>query len=83
MLADGSTHINTGLAAPYDKHLVRALLAGEEAGSTEHRQIRGRVERTFARMKHCKILRDRREYGNGLHHTVQTVARIHNLTLTA
>ncbi|MBB4986651.1 hypothetical protein GGE06_007619 [Streptomyces sp. SFB5A] len=34
-------------------------------------------------MKHYKILRDRREYGNGLRHTAQTVARIHNLALAA
>ncbi|MFC9398575.1 transposase family protein [Streptomyces sp. NPDC057027] len=77
------THIGSGLAAPHRKRPGRALLPGEEAGGTEHRQFRGRVEHAFARVKHYKVLRDRREYGNGLHLAVLTGARIHNLALAA
>ncbi|MGP3928214.1 IS5/IS1182 family transposase, partial [Streptomyces sp. 8N616] len=41
------------------------------------------VEHTFARMKNYKILRDCRQHGDGLHHAVQAVARMHNLALAA
>lgn len=34
-------------------------------------------------MKHSKILRDRRQRGNGLHYAVQGVAHMHNLALAA
>ncbi len=43
--------------------------------------MRARIEHTFARMKHYKILRDCRQRGNGLHHAVQAVAHMHNLAL--
>ncbi|MDN3249780.1 IS5/IS1182 family transposase, partial [Streptomyces sp. ZSW22] len=38
---------------------------------------------TFSRMKNYKILRDCRQRGDGLHHAVQAVARMHNLALAA
>jgi hypothetical protein len=43
--------------------------------------VRARVEHTFARMKGLKILRDRRLRGDGVHHAMLGIARLHNLTL--
>ncbi|MFE5709647.1 transposase family protein [Streptomyces sp. NPDC056501] len=82
VLADGA-YINTGLVVPHRKRQGRALLPGEEEDNAEHRKVRARVEHAFARMKHYKILRDCRQRGNGLHHAVQAVAHMHNLTLAA
>ncbi|AGS67191.1 transposase IS4 family protein [Streptomyces collinus Tu 365] len=47
----------------------------------EHPRVPARVEHTFARMKTWKIVRDRHQGGDGLHHAVQAVAAMHNLTL--
>jgi len=82
VLGDGA-YINTGLVVPHRKRPGRALLPGEEEDNAEHRKVRARVEHAFARMKHCKILRDCRQRGNGLHHAVQAVAHMHNLALAA
>ena len=82
VLGDGA-YINTGLVVPHRKRPGRPLLAGEEADNAEHRKVRARVEHAFARMKNYKILRDCRQRGNGLHHAVQAVARMHNLALAA
>ena len=46
-------------------------------------KIRARVEHVIGRMKNYKILRDCRQRGDGLHHAVQAVARMHNLALAA
>lgn len=48
-----------------------------------HRKVRVRVEHVIGRMKNYEILRDCRQHGDGLHHAVQAVARMHNLALTA
>jgi hypothetical protein len=82
VLADAA-YINTGLVVPHRKRPGRALLPGEEEDNAEHRRVRARVEHTFARMKHYKILRDCRQRGSGLHHAVQAVAHMHNLALAA
>jgi hypothetical protein len=34
-------------------------------------------------MKNYRILRDRRQHGDGLHHAVHAVARMHTLALSA
>ncbi|NBE54885.1 transposase family protein [Streptomyces boluensis] len=82
VLGDGA-YINTGLVVPHRKRPGRALLPGEEEDNAEHRRVRARVEHAFARMKHYKILRDCRQRGTGLHHAVQAIAHMHNLTLAA
>lgn len=43
--------------------------------------MRARVEHTFARMKTYKILRDCRLRGDGVHHAMLGIARLHNLNL--
>jgi hypothetical protein len=45
-----------------------------------HRKVRARVEHAFARMKNWKILRDCRLKGDGVHHAMLGIARLHNLT---
>ncbi|MGW1145837.1 transposase family protein [Streptomyces sp. NPDC002454] len=42
---------------------------------------RARIEHVFARMKTWKILRDCRLKGNGVHHAMLGIARMHNLAL--
>lgn len=81
VLGDGA-YINTGLIVPHRKRPGRPLLRGEEEDNAQHRKVRARVEHTFSRMKSYKILRDCRQRGDGLHHAVQAVARMHNLALT-
>ncbi|WP_086738300.1 transposase [Streptomyces glaucescens] len=82
VLGDGA-YINTGLIVPHRKRPGRPLLKAEEEDNAQHRRVRARVEHTFSRMKNYKILRDCRQRGNGLHHAVQAVARMHNLALAA
>ncbi|GHF12032.1 hypothetical protein GCM10014715_79720 [Streptomyces spiralis] len=82
VLGDGA-YINTGLIVPHRKRPSRPLLKGEEEDNAAHRKVRARVEHTFSRMKNYKILRDCRQRGDGLHHAVQAVARMHNLALAA
>ncbi|MFE6594934.1 transposase family protein [Streptomyces sp. NPDC057780] len=82
VLGDGA-YINTGLIVPHRKRPGRPLLKGEEEDNAQHRKVRARVEHTFSRMKNYKILRDCRQRGDGLHHAVQAVARMHNLALAA
>lgn len=59
------------------------MLRVQEEDNAEHPRVRAHVERTFARMKNYKILRDCRQKGDSLHHAVQAVAHIHNLARTA
>ncbi len=80
VLGDGA-YLNTGLIVPHRKRSGRPLLNGEEEDNAEHRKVRARVEHVIGRMKNYKILRDRRQRGDGLHHVVQAVARMHNLAL--
>ncbi|MGN9763456.1 transposase family protein [Streptomyces sp. SD31] len=82
VLGDGA-YLNTGLIVPHRKRPGRPLLKGEEEDNAEHRKVRARVEHVIGRMKNYKILRDCRQRGDGLHHAVQAVARMHNLALAA
>ncbi len=78
VIADGA-YLGTGLVVPHRRRAGRSLLRAQEEDNAEHRHVRARVEPTFARMKNWKILRDRRQRGDGLHHAVQAVATMHNL----
>ncbi|WP_043368890.1 transposase, partial [Streptomyces griseus] len=55
----------------------------KEEHNKSHKQVRARVEHVFARMKNWKILRDCRLKGDGVHHAMLGVARMHNLALAA
>ncbi|GAA2558173.1 hypothetical protein GCM10010423_70000 [Streptomyces levis] len=80
MLGDGA-YINTRLVVPHRKRPGRPLLKGEREDNAAHRKVRARTEHVIGRMKNYKILGDCRQRGDGFHHTVQAVARMHNLAL--
>ncbi|MEW2811010.1 transposase family protein [Streptomyces massasporeus] len=58
------------------------LPAWKQAHNKSHKQVRARVEHVFARMKTWKVFRDCRLKGDGVHHAVLGIARLHNLALT-
>ncbi len=82
LLGDGA-YLNCGMVTPHRKRPRRALLPGEEDDNAAHRTVRARVEHAIGRMKNYKILRECRQHGDGLHHTVQAVAHMHNLATEA
>ena len=81
MIADGD-YRGTGLVIPHRREKGQAELpAWKEEHNASHRKVRARVEHAFARMKGWKILRDCRLKGDGVHHAMLGIARLHNLTL--
>ncbi|MEU6475975.1 transposase [Streptomyces sp. NPDC047017] len=81
VIADGG-YRGTGLAIPHRREKGQADLPGwKEEHNASHRNVRARVEHAFARMKTWKILRDSRLKGDGVHHAMLGIARLHNLTL--
>ena len=79
-IADGG-YAGTGLVMPHRRRKGEDLPDWKEAHNTSHKQVRARVEHVFARMKTWKILRDCRLKGDGVHHAMLGIARMHNLTL--
>ncbi|MET9520328.1 transposase [Streptomyces sp. NPDC002994] len=81
VIADGG-YRGTGLVIPHRRERGQAELpAWKEEHNRSHRQVRARVEHTFARLKSWKILRDCRLKGDGVHHAMLGIARLHNLSL--
>jgi len=80
-IADGG-YRGTGLVMPHRRRAGEELSAWKEEHNSSHRQVRARVEHVFARMKSWKILRDCRLKGDGVHHAMTGIARLHNLTVT-
>ncbi|MGW2909208.1 transposase [Streptomyces asoensis] len=66
---------------PQRRRAGEKLPGWREAHNKSHKQVRARVEHVFARMKTWKILRDCRLKGDGVHHAMLGIARLHNLTL--
>jgi hypothetical protein len=80
-IADGG-YPGTGLVIPHRRERGQTELpAWKEEHNKSHKQVRARVEHVFARMKTWKILRDCRLKGDGVHHAMLGIARMHNLTL--
>uniref|UniRef100_UPI0002884B88 IS5 family transposase n=1 Tax=Streptomyces acidiscabies TaxID=42234 RepID=UPI0002884B88 len=79
-IADGG-YPGTGLVMPHRRRKGEDLPDWKEAHNKSHKQVRARVEHVFARMKTWKILRDCRLKGDGVHHAMLGIARIHNLAL--
>ncbi|GAA3661204.1 transposase [Streptomyces fenghuangensis] len=80
-IADGG-YPGTGLVIPHRHERGQAgLPAWKEEHNRSHKQVRARVEHVFARMKTWKILRDCRLKGDGVHHAMLGIARLHNLAL--
>ncbi len=80
-IADGG-YQGTGLVIPHRRAAGESELpAWKKQHNRSHKRVRARVERTFARMKSWKILRDCRLKGDGVHHAMLGIARLHNLAL--
>ena len=80
-IADGG-YQGTGLVIPHRRRKGEELPRWKEEHNRLHKQVRSRVEHTFARMKGWKILRDCRLNGDGVHHAMLGIARLYNLTLS-
>lgn len=79
-IADGG-YPGTGLVMPHRRRKGEELPDWKQADNKSHKQVRARVEHVFARMKGWKILRDCRLKGDGVHHAMLGIARLHNLAL--
>ncbi|MFF8988299.1 transposase, partial [Streptomyces globisporus] len=53
----------------------------QQEHNKSHKQVRARAEHVFARLKTWKILHDCRLKGDGVHHAMLGIARMHNLAL--
>ncbi|WP_179766738.1 transposase [Streptomonospora nanhaiensis] len=81
VIADGG-YRGTGLVVPHRRERGQAELpAWKEEHNASHRKVRARVEHVFARMKGWKLLRDCRLKGDGVHHAMLGIARLHDLAL--
>ncbi len=78
--ADGG-YPGTGLLMPHRRTRGEESSERKKEHNRSHKQVRARVEHVFARMKTWKILRDCRLKGEGVHHAMLGIARLHNLTL--
>ncbi len=80
-IADGG-YPGTGLVIPHRRERGQTALPDwKEDHNKSHKQIRARVEHVFARMKTWKILRDCHLKGEGVHHAMLGIARMHNLAV--
>ncbi|WP_328838476.1 transposase [Streptomyces europaeiscabiei] len=79
-IADGG-YPGTGLVMPHRRRKGEELPDWKQAHSKSHKQVRARGEHVFARMKGWKILRDCRLKGDGVHHAMLGIARLHSLAL--
>jgi hypothetical protein len=79
-ISDGG-YPGTGLVMPHRRRKGEELAAWKEEHNRSHKQVRARVEHVFARMKSWKILRDCRLKGDGVHHAMLGIARLHNIAL--
>ncbi|MFD7853487.1 transposase [Streptomyces microflavus] len=80
VIADGG-YPGTGLLMPHRRTPGEELSEWKKEHNRRHKQVRARVEHVFARMKTWKILRDCRLKGDGGHHAMLGIARLHNLNL--
>ncbi|MGY5004330.1 transposase [Streptomyces griseus] len=80
-IADGG-YPGTGLVMPHRRCPGEELTNWQKTHNTSHKRVRARVEHAFARMKCWKILGDCRLKGDGVHHAMLGIARLHNLNLT-
>lgn len=81
-IADRS-YPSTGLPIPHRKPSGGELCGWKKKHNHSQKRVRARVEHALARMKAYKILRDCRLRGDGVHHAMLGIARLHNHMLTA
>ncbi len=81
VIGDGG-YRGTGLVLPHRREKGQAgLPAWKEQHNASYCKVRARIEHVFARMKGWKILRNCRLEGDGVHHAMLGIARLHNLAL--
>ncbi|MCX4659227.1 transposase [Streptomyces uncialis] len=80
VIADGG-YPGTELIMPHRRTKSEEMPDWKREHNRLHKQIRARVEHVFARLKTWKILRDCRLKGDGVHHAMRGIARLHNLNL--
>jgi hypothetical protein len=81
VITDGG-YRGTGQVIPHRRGRGQAELPDwKEEHNHSHRKVRAGVEHAFARMRAWKILRDCRLRGDGVHHAMLGIARLHNFTL--
>lgn len=78
----GGGYPGTNLVMPHRRRKDEEPSGWKKAHNKSHKQVRARIEHTFARMKTWEILRDCRLKGNGVHHAMSGIAHLHNLALT-
>ncbi|MER5778355.1 transposase family protein [Streptomyces sp. NPDC002039] len=67
--------------APHRRREGGDLPDWKQEHNKSHKQVRARVEHAFARMKTWKNLHDCRLKGDGVHHAMLGIARMHNLAI--
>lgn len=77
-IADGGC-LGTELVIPHCRDPTTQDSRTGKKNTTSPTSTSARVEYVFARMKTWKILRDCRLKGNGVHHSMLGIARMHNL----
>ncbi|SDC95643.1 Helix-turn-helix of DDE superfamily endonuclease [Glycomyces harbinensis] len=82
LIGDGG-YIATSAIIPHRRRPGEDLPDWKAEHNASHRQVRARVEHTFARMKTWKVLRDCRLRGDGVAVAMLGIARLHNLARTA
>jgi hypothetical protein len=79
-IADGGSP-GAGLVLPHRGRVSEELPDWKQEHNRSHKQARGPVEHTITRMKTWKILRDCHLKGDGAHHAMLGIARLHNRNL--
>ncbi|MGN5377906.1 transposase [Streptomyces lasalocidi] len=80
-IADGG-YLGTALVIPHRRERGQNELPDwKEEHNKSHKQVRARVEHAFALMKTWKKLRQCRLKGDGGHHAMLGIARMHNLAI--
>jgi hypothetical protein len=81
VIADGGYPGTRAVIPHRRKKKDEPLASWKEAHNASHRQVRARIEHTFAKLKVWKVLRDCRLRGEGSAEAMAGIARLYNLTL--
>ncbi len=81
VIADGGHPCTRAVIPRRRKKKDESLVEWKEARNASHRQVRARVEHTFAKLKVWKVLRDCRLRGDGSAEAMAGIARLYNLNL--
>ncbi|WP_078848558.1 transposase family protein [Streptomyces sp. NRRL S-104] len=77
MIADGGYQVAGSSSHTALTPGTTNYLPGKNEDNTSRHKVRARVEHVFARMKTWKILRACRLKGDGVHHAMNGITRLH------